>query len=152
MWSHPHKSQWVIWAVRDEHIHDIFKGEFILDFLTLVLDTEDHLSIKHHKNGMTSSHPSSSLLIHRTKHTLSAERGLHLGVFGWLHMHNQVRACMHMFVCLHLNRVHYMQVTTLFGWMHPLPQLAARMQRLPPRQATRIREFGLRSYRARGSA
>jgi hypothetical protein len=45
-------------AVRDEPIHNFFKDELIPDSLTLVLDAEGHLPIKHHKNKMTTSHPS----------------------------------------------------------------------------------------------
>jgi hypothetical protein len=36
-------------AVREEPIHDYFEDELISDFLTLVLDAQGHLSIKHHK-------------------------------------------------------------------------------------------------------
>jgi hypothetical protein len=56
--------------VRDEPIHDFFEDELIPDSMTLVLDAEGRLSIKHNKNGMIPSHSSSSLLIHRIKRTL----------------------------------------------------------------------------------
>jgi hypothetical protein len=54
-------------AVRDELIHDFFEDKLIPNFLTLVLDAEGLLLIKHHKKWDDSV---PSLLIHRTKHTL----------------------------------------------------------------------------------
>jgi hypothetical protein len=36
-------------VVSDELMHDFFEDELIPDSLTLVLDAQGHLSIKHHK-------------------------------------------------------------------------------------------------------